>query len=45
MFVDKVENKHVKKKDGYDCHILVDDRKKAIDAWNERGGVGILFVE
>lgn len=45
MFVDKVENKHVKKKDGYDCHILVDDRKKAIDAWNENGGVGVLFVE
>ena len=45
MFVDKVENKHVKKKDGYDCHILVDDRKKAIDVWNENGGLGVLFVE
>lgn len=45
MFVDKVENKHVKKKDGFDLHILIDDRKKAIDAWNEKGGKGFLFVE
>jgi phosphoglycolate phosphatase-like HAD superfamily hydrolase len=35
MFVDKVENKHRMKKEGFDCHILVDDRERAIDAWIE----------
>lgn len=44
MFVDKVQNKHIMKKEGFDVHILIDDRKKAIDAWNENGGMGILFV-
>lgn len=45
MFVDKVENKHRMKKEGFAEHILIDDRNKAIDAWNENGGVGVLFVE
>lgn len=45
MFVDKVQNKHIMKKENFAKHILVDDRKKAIDAWNENGGIGVLFVE
>lgn len=44
FFVDKVENKSIKKLDGYSEHILIDDRKKAIDAWNKAGGIGILFI-
>lgn len=45
MFVDKVENKHREMKEGFAEHILIDDRKKAIEAWNENGGIGIHFVE
>lgn len=44
-FVDKVRNKHLMKLDGYKEHILIDDRKKAIDAWRAAGGTGILFEE
>lgn len=43
MFVDKVEQKHERMIEGYDIHVLFDDRQSAIDAWNENGGIGILF--
>lgn len=42
-FVDKVEHKHTKKNQKFDNHVLIDDRVKAIDAWVENGGIGILF--
>lgn len=44
FFVNKVEYKHTMMQQGYDNHILIDDREKAIDAWNANGGIGILFV-
>ena len=43
-FVDKVEMKGEHVDSSYATHILVDDRQKAIDAWEYAGGAGILFV-
>lgn len=43
-FVDKVEMKGQHVDANYSVHILVDDRQKAIDAWNAAGGAGYLFV-
>lgn len=43
MYVDKVEQKYERMIEGYDIHVLFDDRQSAIDAWNENGGIGILF--
>lgn len=41
-FVDKVEQKHIHMIPN--CkNILIDDRQIAIDAWNDKGGTGILF--
>lgn len=43
LFVRKVYEKPLMMKSGYDKHILIDDRKDAIEAWENAGGVGILF--
>lgn len=43
MFVDKVEMKSEKMDRSVINNILIDDREKAIDAWNAAGGIGILF--
>jgi len=43
-FVDKVEMKGEHVDSNIDVHILVDDRQKAIDAWEFAGGRGILFI-
>lgn len=43
-FVDKVEMKGQHVDNSYFINILVDDRQKAIDAWNVAGGTGYLFV-
>lgn len=45
QYVDKVQNKKIKKLSNYDAHYLVDDRIKAIEAWVNDGGIGILFTE
>jgi 5'(3')-deoxyribonucleotidase len=42
-FVDKVEMKSSRMIEGYNLHVLVDDRAKAIKAWEAAGGYGILF--
>lgn len=44
LFVPKVEMKHEKKKEGYAEHILIDDRVKAVEAWEAHGGKAVLFV-
>ena len=44
LFVPKVEMKHEKKKAGYAEHILIDDRAKAVEAWEAHGEKAILFV-
>lgn len=44
LFVPKVEMKHEKKKEGYVEHLLIDDREKAVKAWENHGGKAILFV-
>lgn len=43
MFVDKVEMKSQKMDQNIAENILIDDRQIAIDAWNQAGGIGILF--
>ena len=44
IFVDKVENKHKYRLNGFDLHILIDDRQKAIDSWNkENDNLALLF--
>lgn len=42
-FVDKVEMKSQEMVEGYDVHVLIDDRQQSIDAWVAAGGVGYLF--
>jgi ABC-type sugar transport system substrate-binding protein len=44
--VDKAENKFTvtKQYPQFQNHMLIDDRKKAIDPWIDNGGIGILFV-
>lgn len=44
-FVDKVEQKSVHIEGDY-IHILIDDRQKAIDAWEKHSNsaIGVLFV-
>lgn len=43
MFVDKVEMKSERMDRSIVNNILIDDRQIAIDAWNDAGGIGILF--
>lgn len=43
MFVDKVEQKYERMIPEHTVHILFDDRQSAIDAWNENGGIGVLY--
>ena len=45
MFVDKVEMKSERMDRSIVNNILIDDRQIAIDAWNDAGGIGILFEE
>lgn len=43
ILVDKVEQKGMYMDPSYRTCILVDDRQKAIDAWEAAGGRGLLF--
>jgi len=43
ILVDKVEQKGLYVDSNYRTCILVDDRQKAIDAWEAAGGRGLLF--
>lgn len=44
LFVDKVEEKHVHMVRGA-TNVLIDDRQIAVDAWEAKGGIGVLFVD
>ena len=45
ILVDDGEHKWSKRKQGYDKHILIDDREKVLNAWKKHGGVPIKFVQ
>lgn len=43
LLVRKVHEKPNMMKEGFNKHILIDDRADAINAWESAGGIGILF--
>lgn len=43
FLVPKTHEKPTMMKEGYHEHILYDDREKAIEAWEEKGGKGVLI--
>lgn len=43
FFVPKLEDKWKMMQAEYTTNILIDDRQRAVDSWNQHGGKGILF--